>query len=124
MLKNYPILINNDPIPFPDSWDEVLNKIVTNFETEAGGRKQVVIRGSRLKISGSWTVSSRLLKTFQEYRNANSLTVSVYDAVTNGYVSHTMSIVEDSFTYELIQNSKLVQNTNGLYRLSFDLEEF
>lgn len=124
MLKNYPTLINGTAIPFPDSWEESPNKIVSNFESEAGGRKQIVIRGSRLKASGEWTVSSRWLKTFKEFRAANVLSVELYDAVTGARATHNMSIIEDSFTYALIPGSKIAGNTDGLYKLTFDMEEF
>lgn len=124
MYKDFPIMINGTAIPFPDSWEEAPNKIVNNFDTESGGRKQLVIRNSRLRATGSWTVSSRWLKNFLQWRDANTLTVRIYDARTGGYVSHTMGIIEDSFQYALIPESKLAQNTTGLYRLSFEIEEF
>lgn len=124
MIKNYPIKINNESIPFPTRWEENPKRIANNFDTESGGRKQIILRYTRLAVSGEWKVSSRWLKKFLQYRNAATLTVQIYDAVTNGYVSHTMGIDEESFSYELIPESKLCGNTNGLYRLRFDLEEF
>lgn len=124
MIKDFPITINGTAIPFPDSWEEVPNKIANNFGTESGGRKQIVIRNSRLRVAGSWTVSSRWLKNFLQWRDTNTLTVRIYDARTDGYVSRTMGIIEDSFQYTLIRDSKLARNTNGLYRLSFEIEEF
>ena len=38
--------------------------------------------------------------------------------------NYTMEILDDSFSYNLIKNSKRMKNTEGLWRLSFDLEEF
>lgn len=124
MLSTYPILINNVAIPFPDRWEESPKKIVNNFETEAGGRNVLVVRNKRLTCSGEWTVTSRWLMKFKQYRTQNSLSVSVYDCEFEQYKTHTMSINEDSFNYSLIKDSQHVGNTNGLYKLSFDLEEF
>lgn len=124
MLTSYPIKIDNVSIPFPDSWEETHKRLASEFETEDGHRIKKVIRGSRLSVSASFTVSSSWLKKFMTWRAANSLTVYIYDPTNNGYQSHTMDIADDSFTYELIQGSKRLRNTNGLYRLSFTLEEF
>ena len=124
MLTSYPIKINNESIPFPDSWQENPEKISNGFEMENGGRKTIIVRTSRLSISANFTVSSRWLGKFKQFRDANSLTVSIYDADANNYANHTMEIVPESFAYDLIKNSKRVNNTNGLWRLSFELEEF
>lgn len=124
MLSSYPIKINNTAIPFPDSWEENPEKLSNEFETEDGGRIKIVRRTSRLSVNASFTVTSRWLKKFQQWRNANTLSVQMYDPSNNGYQAHTMDIADDSFTYDLIPNSKRVKNTNGLYHLSFTLEEF
>lgn len=124
MLTSYPIKINDTAIPFPDSWEETPKKLASEYETEDGHRIKNVIRVSRHSISASFTVSSSWLKKFMLWRASNSVTVKVYDPSNNGYQSHTMDIADDSFTYELIKGSKRLRNTNGLYRLSFTLEEF
>lgn len=124
MLTSYPIKINSTSIPFPDSWKETPKKITNEFETEAGGRQVIVVRNNRLNIYASFTVSSRWLKKFEEWRDANTLTVSIFDAETTAYKNHTMSILDESFRYELIRYTEGMSNTNGLYKLSFELEEF
>ena len=124
MLSSYPITINNEVIPYPDTWGENPKKITNTFETEAGGIQKIVTRASRLSVSCSFTVTSRWLKKFMEYRNANSLTVNIYDPVSNATASHTMFIDDESFVYERIKDSRYVANTNGLYKLSFDMEAF
>lgn len=124
MLSEYPIKINDVVIPFPDRWEETPHKIANNFETEAGGRVQLEVRNCRLSVSGEWTVSHRWLKKFMQYRDLNAITIRMYDAVTGDYKSHVMSITEDSFRYSLIDGSKRVKNTEGLWRVSFEAEEF
>lgn len=124
MLKNYATQINDVALPFPKSWDETPKKIVANFESESGKRKQIVKRNSRLLISAEYTVSSRWLKKFKQFRDLNTLTVKIYEAETGTLATHEMSITEESFHYSLIENSKNARNTDGLWLLSFDLEEF
>lgn len=124
MLATYPIKINSTAIPFPTGWSVAPKRLANNYETEAGTRQVVVLRNARTTFSGSWTVSSRWLKKFLEFRALESFTLSVYDASTNAYADYTVSITDDSFSYDLIEGSKRVKNTEGLYRVSFDMEEF
>ena len=124
MLTSYPIKINNTAIPSPDSWEENPRKISNEFMMENGGRKKIGVRTTLMSISASFTVSSRWLKKFESWRDDETLTVSIYDALTNAYVNYTMEITDDSFSYNLIKNSKRLRNTEGLWRLSFELEEF
>lgn len=124
MLTSYPIKINNTAIPFPDSWDETPKKVAHEFMMENGHRKKIEVRNSLLSISASFTVSSRWLKKFEIWRDMFTLTVSIYDAETSAYKDYTMEITDESFSYSLIKNSKRVGNTDGLWNLSFELEEF
>ena len=124
MLKNYPIKINNTAIPFPKTWSEDRARIATNFQTESGKRKSILVRNARKTWSGSWVVTSSWLKRFEDYRAENTLTLKVYDASTDAYKSHTVSISDESFRFELIEGSEMVGRTNGLYNVSFELEEF
>jgi hypothetical protein len=124
MLSSYPTQINGETIPFPDTWSENPQKIVNQFETEAGGLKHIVIRSSRLSADASFTVTSRWLKKFLQFRNLDQLTVTIYNAVSDSRTSHTMFIDPESFSYELVHESRYAQNTNGIYKLSFSIEEF
>jgi hypothetical protein len=124
MLSSYPITINNEVIPYPDTWEETPKKITNTFQTEAGGVQKIVTRGSRLCVTCSFTVTSRWLKKFMGFRDANSITVSIYDPNTEAMATHTMFIEDESFRYERIKESRYAANTNGLYKLSFDMEAF
>lgn len=124
MLRNKPFSINTTIIPFPDSWSVNPKRVANNFTTEAGTRQAVVVRDSMPTFSGSWTVSSKWLKNFMDWRDEDSLTLSVYDVQTSAFKSYTVSITDDSFQYELIHGSENVRNSEGLYRVSFDMEVF
>lgn len=124
MLSSYPYKINNEAIPFPTDWEENPVKITESFETESGHRKVIVKRTGRLAVSARFKVSSYWLKKFMQWRDAASFTLSKYDAVSGAYVNYTMDIDPDSFRSRVVPHSEMVQNTNGLYYLSFDMEEF
>lgn len=124
MLKTYPVKINNEAIPFPDSWSEHPLRVAEQFETEDGHRKVLTIRSERLSASVSYTVSTRWLKKFKEWKNSSTLSVQIYDAVSGAYSTKTMDISPDSFQYDLVRNTERMVNTEGLWKLSFELEEF
>lgn len=120
----YPIIMNGEQIPFPDSWDENPKKISNTFETEAGTIRKIITRSSRMGISASFTVTDRWLKKFKALRDLSGFSVRVFDATANGYQQINMFIDDDSFQYSLITASRYENGTTGLYKLSFDLEEF
>ena len=124
MIASYPIKINSNAIPFPETWSENPQRIAKNFRTESGARQLIIKRNTSMTFSGTWKVSSRWLKKFEDIRKLTSFTLSVYDASTNAYKDYTVSVTDDSFNYSLIKGSKRVQNTNGLWEVSFDMEEF
>lgn len=124
MLTSFPILMASKEVPFPDSWQENPQRVSNSFEMENGGRKKIGIRTKLMSISASFTVTSRWLEYFQYLRDQSSFVVSIYDAQVGGYQNYVMEITDDSFSYDLIKNSKRVKNTDGLWRVSFDLEEF
>lgn len=124
MLNSYPYKINNIAIPYPDSWSEKPKKLANTFETEAGTMKKIIVRTSKLSISASFTVTSFWLKKFQQFRDMDVLTLSKFNAQAGGYSDYTVCIDDESFEYDLITASRFANNTNGLYRLSFNLEEY
>ena len=124
MLSSYPITINNEVIPYPDTWEENPRKKSNTFETEAGGIQKIITRTSRLCVSCSFTVTSRWLKKFMGYRDADSIQVSIYEPRSEVMGTYTMFIDDDSFRYDRIKESRYAANTNGLYKLSFDMEAF
>ena len=124
MLNSYPVTINGDVIPYPDTWEETPKKLTNTFETESGHVRKIVVRGSRLSVTCTFTVSSRWLRKFMEYRDADSLTVGIYEPRSEVMGTYTMFIDDETFRYERIPESRYAQNTNGLYRLQFDMEAF
>lgn len=122
-LNTYPTKINNTTIPVPISWNEISEVIENVMTTEAGTDVIDVMRVDKLTVNASFNVSSAWLSTFKGWANSTSaLTVQIYDAISDAYVSRSMRI--RNFNYSLVQNSDRTSGTIGLWELTFDLIEF
>ena len=128
MYNSFPIMVQRtggsyEEIPFPDSWNEAPVKDSQTFKTEDGSIRKIQIRARRLKISASFTVTNRWLKKFEQYQYDKTIKVKVYDADSSSYLEHTMFIDDESFRADLVTASRYASGTDGLWKVSFDLEE-
>lgn len=122
-LNNYPVQINSTSIPVPTSWNETAEVVENVNTTEAGTDVVDVLRVDKLTVNAAFDVSSTWLGTFKGWANSTSaLTVKIYDAVTDAYVTRYMRI--RNFSANLVENSDNTSGTIGLWNISFDLIEF
>ena len=122
-LNTYPVTINSTAIPVPISWNETAEVVENVNTTEAGTDVIDVLRVDKLSVNASFNVSSAWLATFKGWANSTSaLTVKIYDAVTDAYVTRYMRI--RNFTNNLVENSDRTSGTIGLWNVTFDLIEF
>ncbi|MBR3320483.1 MAG: hypothetical protein IKG04_00840 [Exiguobacterium sp.] len=122
-LNDFPIKINNTPIPVPIEWSETPAVVENAMTTEAGTDVVDVLRVDKLTVTASFDVSSTWLATFKGWANSTSaLTVNIYDPITNAYKQRSMRI--RNFVSNLVPNSDKTSGTIGLYNLTFDLIEF
>lgn len=122
-LNDYPVKINNTPIPVPIAWSETSAVVENVNTTEAGTDVTDVLRVDKLTVTASFDVSSAWLATFKGWANSTSaLSVKIYDPVTDAYVERSMRI--RNFVSNLVQYSDNTSGTIGLYNLTFDLIEF
>ena len=122
MLSNFPIKFNNEKIFEPSSWEENSEVIENVTQTEAGTDQIVVTRYDKLLISCAFQCSHIWAKKFKTYSNLDEITVSMYDILTETYKNRMMRIRD--FKVSLIEDSWRTRGTNGLYNVSFSLEEF
>ncbi len=122
MLSSYPIKFDNEIIFTPVSWDENSEVIETVNQTEAGTDQIAITRYDKLSISCSFQCSSVWAKKFKEYSKQDSIAVSIYDLIDQGYKVRTMRIRD--FKTSLVDNSWKTPGTNGLWNVSFSLQEF
>lgn len=120
MLNKY-IKFDDIQIPNPISYSEDSDVIENQYETEAGGLNVSVTRYDRLHVSVSFNVSSAWAKQFKAFSKQKYINVSLFDLSENDFVSHQM--IARNFKSDLIEHSENVSSTNGLWKVSFELQE-
>lgn len=122
-LNSYPTTINSTAIPVPVSWNETAEVVENVNTTEAGTDVIDVLRVDKLTVNAAFDVSSAWLATFKGWANSTSaLTVKIYDAPTDAYVTRYMRI--RNFAANLAPYSDRTEGTKGLWNVTFDLIEF
>lgn len=122
MLNEFPVRINGVELFESNQWDEESEVIENKYETEAGTDQVSVTRYDKLSVSAQFRCQSEWLGQFKRWSKMDSLTVDIYDAPSNGYISRTMRM--RNFKNTLIEFSEKVKDTNGVWDVTFDLEEF
>ncbi len=122
-LNDFPIKINNVDLPIPSEWNETAEVVENVLTTEAGTDIVDIMRVDKLTVNAQFDVSSSLLATLKGYANStSSLTVKIYDSVTDAYVTRYMRM--RNFNYSLVRYSDKNSGTVGLWTVTFDLIEF
>lgn len=122
MLKEFPVIINGTELFPSNKWEESSNVVENVYETEAGTDQVAVTRYDKLSISAQYRCHTKWMGIFKQWANSDGLTVKIYDAQANGYKSRTMRM--RGFKSMLIEFSEKVVDTNGVWDVSFSLEEF
>ena len=127
LLNTYPILINNEPVLSPHSWTENSNTVETVNQTEAGTDQIDVTRLDKLSISVTYAIAETSdgtgwAKKFKGFSKLNSLIVKRYDILEAGYEERTMRM--RNFSANLVPKSDYLPAVNGVWEISFTLEEF
>ena len=108
-------------IPNPTSYSEESETIDNQYETEAGGLNISVTRYDRLHISASFDVTSAWAAKLKNYSKQGLLTVTLFDLALNAESEHSMVI--QNFKSKLVEQSEYTARTNGLWTVSFELQE-
>jgi hypothetical protein len=122
MLSEYPIYFDDTKLFSPASWEESFAVVESTNQTEAGTDQVIVTRYDKLSVSASFQCSSRWAAKFAEFRDKDSIQVKLYDLKTQDYKTRMMRM--RNFKPGLEEHSEKTKGTNGLYTVSFDLEEF
>ena len=122
MLKNYPLKINGIKIITAESWREERDVVENIYQTEAGTDQVSVTRRDKMTVSASYRCSSRWLKNFLELSKTDPLSVEMYDAEAEGYKTRIMRM--RNFRSDLAKQSERLERTEGIWDVSFTLEEF
>ena len=122
MLKDYPIRFDGEAIFTPSSWEEESVVVENVNETEAGTDQVIVTRYDKLTVSASFQCSSLWAGKFKAWSRRDSVTVSLYDLETHAYRNRSMRL--RSFKAAPAEHSEWNRGTDGLWTVSFKLEEF
>jgi hypothetical protein len=122
LKKDFPIWFDDTKIFWPLKWQENYEVVETQNTTEAGTDQIIVSRYDKLSVSCEFQCSDLWVAVFAAFRDQDSISVKLYDLKTRAYKTRTMRI--RNFKVTLESNSEKLSMSNGLYMVSFDLQEF
>lgn len=122
MLKDFPVSFDETEIMQWSKWEEERKVIENTYETEAGTDQVDVVRYGKLTVSCEYRCHSEWLRIFTDFSERDSIQVSFYDTKLMTSTTKTMRIRD--FKAKPIEFSENVQDTNGVWNVSFKLEEF
>lgn len=123
MYADYPIYFDDVKIPMPQSgWSESSN-VIENTEMSEGGTDMLdIIRMDKLSIAVSTSCFSDVAKIYEEFSKKPNITVKFYDIMNETYQERLMRMRSFSKTYR--KDTDKIEATNGIWDISFTLEEF
>lgn len=124
MLKDYPLMLNNTELLIPSSYKENWKAVEEVKQSAAGTDIYTSIRSRKLVASLTYKVMNGWLKTFADFNmlsRTESLTFKRYDPILDAYSEHFVKMT--GFSYQLNRKSWDLEATNGIYEVSFNLEE-
>lgn len=124
LQKNYPIVLNNVEYQYFKTWNTKRNDVVTTHVTESGTQEDVITRKGRKSIAVSVTCLQPLLAGLVELADLDEFEAKIYDVVNNRYDTITVRVGTGSMSYSLQQGSADLEAVNGVWIVTFTLEEF
>ena len=121
LKSSYPVLLDNIAIPFGKGWSETSNVVENTMESESGTTMRIVTRYDKLTISYSATVLDDMASTLKELSERNVLTLKKYNIKSKAYEER--SVVIRGFSASLLDGSDGLSATNGVWKVSFNIEE-
>ncbi len=118
---NYPMTFDNTEIPFPLMYSEELVTVDSVKQTEAGTDIVTVARYGKLKASMTIVCLQSTLQALAGFADEDSFVFKRYDPKTNAYEQKTVRM--RNFNYIMRKGSEDL-TVNGVWEVSFDLEEF
>lgn len=124
LQENYPIVLNDVEYQYFKTWNIKLNDSVTTHETEGGTQEDVTTRRGRKSIGISVTCLQPLVAQLVALNDLDDFEAKIYNVLTNDYVTITVRVAPNSMTYSLKEKSANLSAVNGVWQVSFTLEEF
>ena len=114
---------NQTTILFPTRMDRNSNDIEQEFITESGKTQVISSRKDKQSVAMTFTCSSGWMHTFKEFYMLDYFTLTEYDSITNA--DQTRTVRMKNYTESFIPKSNTVDSSvsQGLWNVSFTLEE-
>lgn len=124
LAENYPMILNGEEYKYLKTLKVGLNDYVTTHETEGGTQEDVSVRRGRKSISIGGVVLQPLLTKLLALEYLDEFESQIYDPALNDYATIQGRIGSGSMSYGLKEKSARLTTTNGVWNVSFTLEEF
>ena len=127
MISTYPIVFDTTTLISPSEWTEI-SEVVENVNlTEAGTDQVEVTRYDKLSINAKYKVAEsndggNWAKIFKEFSKKSSIAVKRYDILAQAYETRYMRM--RNFQANLVPKSDYLSAVNGVWEISFTLNEF
>lgn len=124
LADHYPIVLNGVEYQYFKTWNIVRNDTITTHETESGLQEDVVSRRGRLSITGTVTCFQPLVAQLVGLANLDEFEAKYYDPAIDDYATINCRIGAGSMSYSLKEKSAKLKTVNGVWTVTFTLEEF
>ena len=124
LQTNYPIILNGVEYQYFKTWNIKRNDYVTTHTTEAGTQEDVVTRKGRHSIGVTVTCLQPLLADLLGLADLDEFEAQTYNPALDDYDTMDVRIGTNSMSYKLKEKSANLETVNGVWQVSFTLEEF
>ena len=124
LKSNYPVIINGVQYEPFKTWAVMYNDSVVIHETEGGTQEDSISRKGRRSITVGTTCLESVARQLIALQKLPYFNVQFYDLEEGGYVTIRMRVGISSFKASLRDKSSKVNYCNGVWIISFNLEEF
>lgn len=124
LQKSYPLKIDNVEFKYFKTWNTTRNDYVTTHETEGGTQEDVTTRRGRRSIGVTVTCLQPLLAQLLAIADKDEFEVKFYEPAIDDYVTIQARVGTGSMSYSLKEGSADLEAVNGVWVVSFTLEEF
>lgn len=124
LAKYYPIYLNGVAYQYFKTMGFTRNSSVTTHETESGKQEDVIYRKGRRTIPITVTCLQPLVAQLVALDNLDEFEARIYNPVIDDYDRMDVRVAPNSMTYSLKTKSERLNSVNGVWNVSFTLEEF
>ena len=124
LQKYYPIILDGDSYQYFKTWNTTRNDYVTTHETEGGTQEDVVTRKGRRSIGVTVTCFQPLVAKLIALADKDEFVAQIYDVAIDDYATINVRIGAGSMSYGLKEKTANLDTVNGVWNVTFTLEEF